>query len=131
MSMTENESKYGNIAIIGGGRGSGRTLKAHLDILQELEAYRAIGTVRQVQDFITDWRQFRELGNLEEFKALKEKNEPKKIEFMHNRSDIVSVWKCHCGNVFLTKHKEGILDGTDVNYCCKCGQKIDWGDDNE
>lgn len=54
--MTENESKYGNIAIIGGGRGSGRTLKAHLDILQELEEYRAIGTVEEIKSYFNDNR---------------------------------------------------------------------------
>lgn len=71
-------------------------------------------------------REYRAIGTVEEFKTLKEKNEPTKPEFMHNRSDIVSVWKCQCGNIFQTKHKEGILDGTDVNYCCKCGAKFDW-----
>lgn len=71
-------------------------------------------------------REYRELGTVEELKDLKEKNEPTKPEFMYNRSDIVSVWKCKCGNIFQTKHKEGILDGTDVNYCCKCGAKFDW-----
>ena len=111
------------------------------NLIEEIQQYRAIGTVEQLEwcKDASHWKElFKEklekyeaIGTIEEFKALKEKNEPKKIEFMHNRSDIVSVWKCHCGNVFLTKHKEGILDGTDVNYCCKCGQKIDWGDDNE
>lgn len=75
---------------------------------------------------LNELMQYRAIGTVEEFKALKETNTPKEIEFMHNRSDTVSVWKCHCGNIFLTKHKEGILDGTDVNYCCKCGQKLDW-----
>jgi hypothetical protein len=84
-----------------------KAFETAIQALEEIQQYRAIGTV-------------------EEFKALKEKNTPKEIEFMHNRSDTVSVWKCHCGNIFLTKHKEGILDGTDVNYCCKCGQKLDW-----
>lgn len=50
----------------------------------------------------------------------------KKVEFLHNRSDTVSVWKCDCGNVFMTTHEEGVLYGTDTNYCVKCGQKLDW-----
>ena len=90
--MTENESKYGNIAIIGGGRGSGRTLKAHIDILQELEAYRAIGTVEelksmkengaftgvelaQLADMQMSLKEYLAIGTIEEFQALKLENE--------------------------------------------------------
>ena len=89
-------------------------LQMAIQALEEIQQYRAIGTVRQVQDFIADWRKYREFGTLkdiqtmkengsfsgvelaqiatmqtrlkdyeaigtiEEFKALKEKNEPKK-----------------------------------------------------
>ena len=87
--MTENESKYGNIAIIGGGRGSGRTLKAHIDILQELEAYRTIGTVEELKTMKENGaftgvelaqlaamqmrlKEYSAIGTIEEFKALKE-----------------------------------------------------------
>ena len=87
--MTENESKYGNIAIIGGGRGSGRTLKAHIDILQELEADRTIGTVEELKTMKENGaftgvelaqlaamqmrlKEYSAIGTIEEFKALKE-----------------------------------------------------------
>lgn len=47
-------------------------------------------------------------------------------EFKYNKNDCVSVWKCQCGNIFQTKHQVGVLDGTDVNFCCRCGVKYDW-----
>lgn len=48
-------------------------------------------------------------------------------EFLHNRSDTVSVWKCpQCGHTFTTNHNPGVLEGTDVLYCCKCGYKFNW-----
>lgn len=45
--MAENEVKRPMVAFIGGGRNAGRTLKAHIDLLEELEAYRAIGTAEE------------------------------------------------------------------------------------
>lgn len=47
-------------------------------------------------------------------------------EFLHNRSDTVSVWRCKCGHAFTTSHEPGVLNGTDVNFCSKCGDKFMW-----
>lgn len=55
MSMTENPK----VLVVGGGRGFGKELIARMELLEELENYRAIGTV-------------------EEFRELKEKATPKK-----------------------------------------------------
>ena len=48
--------------------------------LEEIQQYRAIGTVEELQDMknkyqeaVVDWRQYRKIGTIEEFKALKEK----------------------------------------------------------
>lgn len=38
--MTENESKYGKIAIVGGDRNARKTLKAYIELLEELKAYK-------------------------------------------------------------------------------------------
>ena len=48
--MTENEAKRPKVAIIGSGKSVGRTLKAHIDLFEELESYRAIGTVEEFKD---------------------------------------------------------------------------------
>lgn len=42
------------------------------DVLEEIQQYRAIGTVRQVQDFIADWRKYKEFGTLEDIQTMKD-----------------------------------------------------------
>jgi hypothetical protein len=106
--MRENETKRPKIAIVGGGRNAGRTLKAHIDLLEELEAYRAIGTI-------------------EEFKALKEKNTPYKPKEYEDR-----YYACKCGNPLLYKWDEyptKLMPKTrGLSYCLNCGQKLDWSE---
>lgn len=96
--MTENEAKRPKVAKVGGGRNVEKifaeqmSLLEQMALLEELESYRAIGTV-------------------EECKALKEKNKPKKPV------DKIMYLECpNCGDV-------GILD---CGYCPACGQAIDW-----
>lgn len=57
-------------------------------------------------------------------------NDSIKPEFLHNRSDSVSVWICQCGEMFTTHHNSGVLEGTDVHFCSKCGVKYDWSDED-
>jgi hypothetical protein len=66
-------------------------------VIEELTEYRAIGTV-------------------EELKDLKEKNEPKKpdIEKFWGYDDLMCPG---CKSYFVGEPK----------YCCKCGQKLDFG----
>lgn len=66
-----------------------------IQVLSEIQAYRAIGTI-------------------EEFKALKEKNEPKKPKIWANGTK-------HCPN----EDCEEVVYSSD-EYCLKCGTKIDW-----
>ena len=73
--------------------------------LEEIQAYRAIGTV-------------------EEFKALKEKNEPKKpIERFTG-----SEWVCECPACrgITETPQEQIVES--IQYCAWCGQKLDWSE---
>ena len=64
-----------------------------IQALEEVKAYRAIGTI-------------------EEFKALKEKNEPKKVD------EEYCCPICHtCG-----MDDDGIAGA----YCTECGQKLNW-----
>ena len=68
------------------------------NLLEEIQQYRAIGTV-------------------EEFKALKEKNVAKKPRFYaHN------YYCTECGN--LVGNNE--FEWQRFLYCDKCGQKLDW-----
>ena len=73
-----------------------------------------------------------EINSLEmsEFRQLIKRHIPQKPKFMRNRNDTCSVWECcECGNVFITTHRPGILAGTEVYYCSKCGQRFDWSVD--
>ena len=54
--MTENDAKRPKVAIVGGGRNEVITLKVQLDLLEELEAYRAIGTVEEIKSFFNENR---------------------------------------------------------------------------
>jgi len=104
--MTKNESKYGKVVIVGGGRNAGRTMQAQVELLariDELEAYRAIGTV-------------------EEFKALKEKKKMKPLKAYDEERE--SNW-CSCPNCAkgigweYEKH---------FNFCNECGTEFDWSE---
>jgi formamidopyrimidine-DNA glycosylase len=62
-------------------------------------------------------QQYRAIGTIEEFKALKEKNEPKKPRFYaHN------YYCTECGN--LVGNNE--FEWQRFLYCDNCGQKLDW-----
>lgn len=67
-------------------------------------------------------REYREIGTVEELKALKEKNEPKKVVVEHvpktSWTREVSHYLCPCCNNYFS------FGGT--TYCPNCGQKVDW-----
>lgn len=75
----------------------------HLNMLEELLAYRAIGTIEELQ-------------------ALKEKSMAKKVIPRHIREyDGFDDGECPtCGNSVL---RDGFSN--DI-YCDECGQKLDW-----
>ena len=76
-------------------------LEIAVQVLKEIREYRAIGTV-------------------EEFKALKDKNEPKKVEYVEYRKEEGEGYPfCECGKCL-------IVDFVRVKYCPACGQKLDW-----
>ena len=101
--MTENEAKSLKVAIVGGGRGLGRTALIQLERLKELEEYQAIGTI-------------------EEFKALKEKGvakEPIKI-----KTDEKILYMCpSCKKIFVEAY-DTVQRGYVPKFCEMCGQAI-------
>ena len=38
-------------------------------------------------------------------------------------------YKCKCGNILLTKYKDGYRLGATFTFCEICGQKLDWGEE--
>ena len=95
----------------------------------KLKDYEAIGTVQGYEDAINSSidnynlmkeykakvQEFEAIGTIGEFKALKEKSEPKKMSIGNDNG---RARKC-CGNC-------GCFVLPTSNYCSKCGQKLDW-----
>lgn len=86
-------------------------LNMAIKALEEVQKYRAIGTP-------------------EECRAAAVKQTAKKPIFNHNLSDTLSKFRCECGNTIKVSHDTGIMDNNNApNYCSKCGQKLDWSDE--
>ena len=103
-------------------------------LFEELKAYRAIGTIDQINEVIhfldlendnglindmTLLNQYRAIGTIEEFKGLKEKSMARKPRFYaHN------YYCTECNN--LVGNDE--FEWQRFLYCDKCGQKLDWSE---
>lgn len=96
----------------------------------EVEEYRAIGTAEELQDMksnyfeaLSDWRQYRKIGTLEECRAAVEKQTAKKVKSISQIKDgdsyVGLIGRCPCCGDILEE---------DTVYC-DCGQKLDWGDE--
>lgn len=106
------------------GRSQSEALKYAIEAVQEIQQYRAIGTVEQLEwcKDASHWKElFKEklekyeaIGTVEEFKALKEKSEPKKIDIWANGEE-------HCP--FCDKNLTTFYGFAN---CFSCGQKLDW-----
>lgn len=88
------------------------------------DAYHAIGTPEELQEMkkdfaeaLSDWRQYRKVGTLEECRAAMEKQKPSKPETTRLT---IGIGRCKCGVEFLDRK---------TNYCGNCGQKLDWSDE--
>ena len=104
--MTFDEAKYyliENKPIIGFKKHN-EALGVAIIALGEVQAYRAIGTI-------------------EEFKALKEKNEPKKPI----KHDSYYVCPC-CGNTEIEYCNEVDCRTIRLKRCTLCEQKLDWSE---
>ena len=111
-------------------------LDVAIQALEEVQQYRAIGTVEELQDMksnyfeaLSDWRQYRKIGTLEECRAAVKQTAKKPI-FSHNLSDTLSVFRCGCGNTIKVSHDMGIMNNNNApNYCSQCGCRLDWSDE--
>lgn len=78
--------------------------------------------IKRVEEEHKELLQYRAIGTVEEFKALKEKNEPKKVVVEHipktSWTKEISHYLCpSCRSIFSFGGKP---------YCSNCGQKLDW-----
>lgn len=138
--MTENEAieclkcskrKNDMLGILPGSDIGNTIIKA----LEEIQQYRAIGTVEELQDMksnyfeaLSDWRQYRKIGTLEECRAAVEKQTAKKgirekIKKGYNRGmHHYYCPVCYEKGDLRNKYNVGL-------YCSDCGQKLDWEDE--
>lgn len=101
------------------------------DALEELESYRAIGTVEELEAMkkstlsameladiwciLEDLKKYSAIGTIEEFKALKEKNTPMELA-EHNFQDETHHYLCpSCRSIVSCTQ----------NYCEECGQALE------
>lgn len=87
----------------------------------EVEEYRTIGTPEELQEMkkdfaeaLSDWRQYRKVGTLEECRAAVEKQTAKRPRIMGNAMICPSCPRC--------------FKSDNSTYCPSCGQRIDWGE---
>ncbi len=118
---------------------SQESLDMAIQALEEIQQYRAIGTVEKIKEELDRLRndnecqglyftleerkalakqsrelsEYKQIGTIEEFKALKEKSEPKKI------LKCGDFYKCPVCNHWV---------GFRYRYCDGCGQKLDWSE---
>ena len=88
----------------------------------EVEEYRAIGTPEELQEMkkdfaeaLSDWRQYRKVGTLEECRAAVEKQTAKRPRIMGNAMICPSCPRC--------------FKSDNSAYCPSCGQKLKWEDE--
>jgi len=88
----------------------------------EVEEYRTIGTPEELQEMkkdfaeaLSDWRQYRKVGTLEECRAAVEKQTAKRPRIMGNAMICPSCPRC--------------FKSDNSTYCPSCGQRIDWGNE--
>ena len=99
-------------------------LDVAIKALEEVQAYRAIGTPTQIYEKIggldVELGKYASIGTVEEFKALKEKSEPKKANNVERKRDeygfIYQIGECPCCGKLVTDDRE----------CCDCMQKLEW-----
>lgn len=107
--MTKSEKRLTSIpSIVEGDMSINKFFNKLIDALCELEQYRAIGTIEELQE-------------------LKEKSVAKKVN--------IQQWidtKCDCGYEFSKHHGDGYYSipyEKQTKYCPECGQKLDFGEE--
>lgn len=90
-----------------------------IQALEEIQAYRAIGTPTQIYEKIggldVELGKYHSIGTVEEFKALKEKSTPKELD-EHNFQDEPHHYLCPSCKSIVSCNQ---------NFCEECGQALE------
>ena len=101
--------------------------------MERLTEYTNLGSLIQkgntsTRQMIDKLGAYEEIGTVEEFKALKEKNKPKKI--IYRKQSYGTPWLCPECEAAQIKVEFFCEDGSEPkekhSYCDVCGQKLDW-----
>lgn len=114
MGMTESEATKLHVGIIGSGRKYPRSVGEYMDSIEELEQYRAIGTV-------SDFRELKE-------KATAKKPKLEQVEIDYYEYDCLECPNCGGFIGYATECEE---EHYQIGYCPCCGQKLDWSEGKE
>ena len=104
--MTENEAK--------------RQIKEHLVIAGCEDLFCDVEALETAIQALEEIQQYRAIGTIDEFKALKEKNEPKKPD------GISKEYGDYFGSCPICNRSAINYLNMPYKYCPKCGQKLDW-----
>ena len=138
--MTENEKEV-LVAIehLKARNLSAKHIELAIQALEEIQAYRAIGTVEQIRfmqsvcdmsddmlksiaDAVRARMKYEAIGTVEEFKDLKEKATPKKP------NGISKVYGDYFGSCPICNRSAMSCLNIPYKYCPKCGQALDWSE---
>lgn len=107
------------------------------EVCEECPMYGEVGTDHCEDDAhrlaiqaLEEIQQYRAIGTIEEFKALKEKNEPKKI--LYRKQSYGTPWLCPYCEADQIKVEFFSEDGSEpkekYTFCWQCGTRIDWSE---
>lgn len=112
--------------------------------LEEIQQYRALGTPEELRVMkaysklsreelfevavaLMGFQEYRQIGTLKECRTAMEKQTPKRPDYegdgYADGQLVYDTWICPC----CGKHYE--IDYDDYDYCPNCGQRIDWGNE--
>jgi hypothetical protein len=128
--MTENEAITVLKMVEAHGSLTGKAKEMAIQALEEIQQYRAIGTVegykRAIEvskenyylcaEYKAKLKEYESVGTIDEFKALKEKAEPKKAK--------ATNYKAYCPNCNNLITDEIFLLDYAICHCKDCGQAI-------
>lgn len=110
--------------------------------LEELQQYRAIGTVDYIYETIlltkadeTLLSEYKAIGKVEECRKAMEQGKKKKPRvntkrYKHLGHEFTSTYYCpNCKEQLINKDGTGFYDGEKTDFCTRCGKAIDWSDE--
>lgn len=109
-------------------------LDVMLDLLTKYEIPELNGKANYKLRLLTDkdadkWDAYRKIGTVEECRAWKEKQNAKKVSSFDYNNGTVNYGCPVCKRKIISKIDGKWCGGTFNEYCDRCGQKLDWSDE--